>query len=145
MEPLEFMERLAALVPRPGLHLIRFHGVLAPNAKMRSKIVSAPPERTPETSSEDAHAQGAPGAQELGPAAQTGLRRRRGTLPELRRRLEDHRRPFDTSQNSHRRSAGDCQNPPASGPTDPRRAFLDRFPTAPPATTVAFSSSTNGN
>jgi Putative transposase len=28
MEPLEFMERLAALVPRPRLLLIRFHGVL---------------------------------------------------------------------------------------------------------------------
>jgi len=27
MSPLEFMQRLAALVPRPGLHLIRFHGV----------------------------------------------------------------------------------------------------------------------
>jgi hypothetical protein len=27
---------------------------------LRSKIVPAPPERTPETSSEDAHAQGAP-------------------------------------------------------------------------------------
>jgi hypothetical protein len=26
-------------VPRPRLHLIRFHGVLAPNAKLRSKIV----------------------------------------------------------------------------------------------------------
>jgi Putative transposase len=49
MEPLEFMERLAALVPRPRLHLIRFHGVLAPNAKLRSKIVPAPAERAPET------------------------------------------------------------------------------------------------
>ena len=28
MSPLEFMQRLAALVPRPRLHLIRFHGVL---------------------------------------------------------------------------------------------------------------------
>ena len=28
MEPLEFMECLAALVPRPRLHLIRFHGLL---------------------------------------------------------------------------------------------------------------------
>ena len=37
MEPLEFMERLAALVPRPRLHLIRFHGVLAPNAKRLDK------------------------------------------------------------------------------------------------------------
>jgi hypothetical protein len=30
MSPLEFMQRLAALVPRPRLHLIRLHGVLAP-------------------------------------------------------------------------------------------------------------------
>jgi len=51
MEPLEFMERLAALVPRPRLHLIRFHGVLAPNAKLRGKIVPTPAERATETSS----------------------------------------------------------------------------------------------
>jgi Putative transposase len=31
MSPLELMQKLAALVPRPKLHLIRFHGVLAPN------------------------------------------------------------------------------------------------------------------
>jgi hypothetical protein len=31
------MQRLAALVPRPRLHLIRFHGVLAPNAKLRAQ------------------------------------------------------------------------------------------------------------
>jgi len=31
--------RLAALVPRPRLNLIRFHGVLAPNAKLRSEII----------------------------------------------------------------------------------------------------------
>ena len=39
LEPLEFMQRLAALVPRPRLHLTRFHGVLAPNAKLRSQVV----------------------------------------------------------------------------------------------------------
>ena len=27
LSPLEFTQRLAALVPRPRLHLIRFHGV----------------------------------------------------------------------------------------------------------------------
>jgi hypothetical protein len=37
MSPLEFMQRLAALVPRPRLHLIRYHGVLAPNAKLRAR------------------------------------------------------------------------------------------------------------
>ncbi len=36
MSPLTFMQRLAALVPRPRLHLIRFHGVLAPHARMRA-------------------------------------------------------------------------------------------------------------
>ncbi len=44
MSPLEFMQRLAALVPRPRLHLIRFHGVLAPNAKLRSMVVPQGPE-----------------------------------------------------------------------------------------------------
>ena len=34
MSQLEFMQRLAALVPRPRLHQIRFHGVLAPNAEL---------------------------------------------------------------------------------------------------------------
>ena len=36
MSPLEFMQRLAALVPRPRLHLIRFHGVLAPRSQLRN-------------------------------------------------------------------------------------------------------------
>jgi len=39
MSSLEFMQRLAALVPRPRLNLIRFHGVPAPNAKPRSEII----------------------------------------------------------------------------------------------------------
>jgi hypothetical protein len=39
MAPLEFIQRLAAPVPRPCLHLIRCHGVLAPNAKLRAEII----------------------------------------------------------------------------------------------------------
>ena len=88
MEPLEFMERLAALVSRPRLHLIRFHDVLAPNAKLRSKIVPAPASPATESSSEDAHGQGAPARISWGPAAQTRLRRRRGTMSQLRRCLK---------------------------------------------------------
>jgi len=45
MSPLEFMQRLAALVPRPRLYLIRFHGVLAPNAKLRALVVANGPEQ----------------------------------------------------------------------------------------------------
>ena len=43
MSPLELMQRLAALVPRPRLHLIRFHGVLAPHANLRAQIVPSEP------------------------------------------------------------------------------------------------------
>ena len=43
MSPLEFMQWLAALVPRPRLHLIRVHGVLAPNAKPRALVVPQGP------------------------------------------------------------------------------------------------------
>ncbi|MFM7549656.1 MAG: transposase [Cyanobacteriota bacterium] len=42
MEPQAFMQRLAALVPRPRLHLIRFHGVLAPNAKLLVALIPQP-------------------------------------------------------------------------------------------------------
>jgi len=42
MSPLEFMQRLAALAPRPRLHLIRFPEVLAPNAGLRAAIVPCP-------------------------------------------------------------------------------------------------------
>jgi len=45
MTPLEFLQRLAALVPRPRLHLIRFHGVLAPNATLRAQIVPGAPDQ----------------------------------------------------------------------------------------------------
>ena len=61
MSPLEFMQRLAALVPRPRLHLIRFgvritslrevsrlplrdHGVQALNAELRALVVPQEPE-----------------------------------------------------------------------------------------------------
>ncbi len=68
MEPLEFMEHLAALVPRPRLHLIRFHGVLAPNAKLRSKIVPAPAGAPLKPRARTLTRTARPRAHELGPA-----------------------------------------------------------------------------
>ncbi len=73
MSPQEFMQRLAALVPRPRLHLIRFgvrvtslrevsgpqlreHGVLAPNAKLRALVVpqGSPDREEPATEADSA-------------------------------------------------------------------------------------------
>ncbi|NNL05977.1 MAG: IS91 family transposase, partial [Xanthomonadales bacterium] len=45
LEPLDFIARLAALVPRPRLNLTRFHGVFAPNFKHRARIVPQRPRR----------------------------------------------------------------------------------------------------
>ena len=39
MSPLELLEKITAVIPRPNIHLTRFHGVLAPNSKYRSQIV----------------------------------------------------------------------------------------------------------
>ena len=37
-EPLDFMAKLAALVPRARTNLTRFHGVLAPNSRYRESV-----------------------------------------------------------------------------------------------------------
>ncbi len=44
--PMEFLEKLSALVPPPRAHLTRFHGVLAPNAKIRGLICPKKMEET---------------------------------------------------------------------------------------------------
>ena len=40
-EPLDFIARLAALVPRPRVHLTRYHGVFAPHSALRAQITPA--------------------------------------------------------------------------------------------------------
>ena len=58
-EPLDFMAKLAALVPKPRVNLTRFHGVFAPNSKRRVQVTpskrgkkSEPPE-PPDTDWQD--------------------------------------------------------------------------------------------
>jgi Putative transposase len=48
MTPIELLERLAAIVPRPRVHLTRFAGVFAPHFKFRSMVVPKPKEPPPE-------------------------------------------------------------------------------------------------
>lgn len=40
-EPLDFLARLAALVPKPRVHLTRYHGVFAPHSRWRAAITPA--------------------------------------------------------------------------------------------------------
>lgn len=40
-QPLDFLARLAALVPKPRVNLTRCHGVFAPNSKHRALVTPA--------------------------------------------------------------------------------------------------------
>ena len=40
-EPLDFIARLAALVPKPRVHLTRYHGVFAPHSALRAQVTPA--------------------------------------------------------------------------------------------------------
>jgi len=40
-EPLDFLARLAALVPKPRANLTRYHGVFAPNSAHRARVTRA--------------------------------------------------------------------------------------------------------
>ena len=41
LEPLDFIARLAALVPPPRMHLTRYHGVFAPHSRLRAAVTPA--------------------------------------------------------------------------------------------------------
>jgi hypothetical protein len=45
MTPIEFLARLAALVPPPRFPLVRYHGTLAPHSKSRALVVPRAPSR----------------------------------------------------------------------------------------------------
>ncbi|MFT4543391.1 MAG: hypothetical protein ACI835_005861 [Planctomycetota bacterium] len=63
-DPLTFIERLAAPVPLPGVHLVTYHGVLAPASTWRDMIVPNPPSPVDEPD-EALQATHAPGAFDL--------------------------------------------------------------------------------
>jgi hypothetical protein len=52
------IERLLALVPRPRRHLVTYHGVLAPAASLRSRVVPRVPTEEENGAGEDDVANG---------------------------------------------------------------------------------------
>ena len=51
-EPLDFIARLVALVPKPRFHLTRFHGVFAPNSKHRAEVTGEANEKQNKSTTE---------------------------------------------------------------------------------------------
>ena len=68
-EPLDFIARLAALVPPPRMHLTRYHGVFAPHSRLRAAVTPA----------------------RRGVAVAAGVWHRDRELCTLRREAQDHR------------------------------------------------------
>ena len=117
MSPLEFMQRFPALVPRPRLHLIRCHGVLAP-ARLRPDIIPNVPvnANTPSADHGDASPPSASArlswARLLNRVFDIDLQH----CPPLRWPLQDHPR--------HRRLHRDCQDPHPSRLARPGTASI---------------------
>lgn len=79
LTPLELLERLARFVPPPRVHRHRYHGVLAPNATLRSQVVAiGRPERPALEPGADAASHGLP--PEPGPAPASPARIRWAVL-----------------------------------------------------------------
>lgn len=55
-EPLDFIARLAALVPKPRFNLTRFHGVFAPNSKYSGRVAPGKRGRGHQDKSEETRA-----------------------------------------------------------------------------------------
>jgi hypothetical protein len=87
-EPLEFLSRLAALMPAARVNLTRFEGVFAPHHRLRAQI--APARSSLERAAGQAGGQGGRQGAELGAAPQAGLWHRDRTLRAVRGRSQDH-------------------------------------------------------
>ena len=46
-EPLDFLAKVIALIPKPSSNLLRYHGQFAPQGRWRAQIVVCPPRRKP--------------------------------------------------------------------------------------------------
>jgi hypothetical protein len=88
-EALDFLARLAALVPRPRVNLTCYHGVFAPPTVRAAQWLPGP----------GANAERAPRGNALGTAPEARVRHRHRDLHSLRRNDAHHR--------VHRRSGGD--------------------------------------
>jgi len=70
-QALDFIARLAALVPKPRVNLTRFHGVFAPNSKHRALVTPARRGKGSKRPSD-----GDPGLDDLGTATEARLHQR---------------------------------------------------------------------
>jgi hypothetical protein len=116
-EPLEVVEKLAALVPPPQFNLVRYHGLLAAASAWRSLIIpdlapSDPPGRDPGTHSN---------CPEKQPSDSQQLRKKGGCRPRNYSWAELMRRVWDQSINCIPRPRNNCVCPSDTSLSPPFR------------------------
>jgi hypothetical protein len=86
-EPLTLLEKLAALIPRPRINLVVYHGVLAPHCGWRARVVAygAPPAVPQPGLGDDRRVEVSSAPLGVGRADAARVRRRRAGVPALRR------------------------------------------------------------
>ena len=106
--PLDFIARLAALVPKPRVNPTRYHGVFTPNSPDRAAVTPAKRGKGAKSAGLEEEREKTPAqrraAMSLNAAPQTRLRHRHRDLCGLRRRAADHRlhrRPRGDQEDSH--------------------------------------------
>ena len=57
-DPLDFIARLVALIPKPRVNLARYHGVFAPNSHWRDRVTPGNKGNGPEIQTEDEEEEG---------------------------------------------------------------------------------------
>jgi hypothetical protein len=77
LSPLELLEKLAALVPLPRVHLVRYGGCLAPHSYLRGAIIPTPTSARHQRAGSSHRV----ASLELGAAAQAGVCTGHGALP----------------------------------------------------------------
>jgi hypothetical protein len=140
MEPYELLERLVPLIPPPRAHQVRYHGVLAPCASARDRVVPGPrPPRGPAGARELKPSTGSvPGSAGMPPAGPTTPPREidpcAAAEPMSAGRLAEFRNGANgspargTSRTQERDSPLDCRG----RPPEPAKAPVGRAPPVRP-------------
>ncbi len=127
-ELIELLEKLAAIMPRPAINLVRYYGVLAPHARWRSHVVSyGHPALDVNAREREASPRGAdtPGRVDMGRADAPRVRPRCPRLPALWRPAAGHRRRAGSPRRAgHPHPPCPLGRPRAARPRTPAPAAL---------------------
>jgi len=108
--PMELLERLVPLVPRPRINLLLYHGVLAPNAPWRREVVAR---AEPEASAVEPCPPSPPADEQRAEAKPDRARPKYRAWADLMRRAFDHQIDCSPPRRGDRSRADHASVPPA--------------------------------